>query len=107
MKWFVEQHNFTMAFNNHSYGELLLRPYGYAENTPSLDEELLDNLGAELVSQNGYDNILSAELYAAAGDSDDFMYGTVGTHDKILAYTPEIGPEFWPPSNQIEPSLNL
>ncbi len=102
MKWFVEQHNFTMAFNNHSYGELLLRPYGYAENTPSLDEELLDNLGAELVSQNGYNNILSAELYAAAGDSDDFMYGTVGTHDKILAYTPEIGTEFWPPSNQIE-----
>jgi hypothetical protein len=91
-----------MAFNNHSYGELLLRPYGYAENTPSVDEELLDNLGAELVSQNGYNNILSAELYAAAGDSDDFMYGTVGTHDKILAYTPEIGTEFWPPSNQIE-----
>ena len=29
MKWFVEQHNFIMAFNNHSYGELLLRPYGY------------------------------------------------------------------------------
>ena len=102
MKWFVEQHNFTMAFNNHSYGELLLRPYGYAENTPSVDEELLDNLGAELVSQNGYNNILSAELYAAAGDSDDFMYGTVGTHDKIFAYTPEIGTEFWPPSNQIE-----
>ena len=103
MKWFVEQHNFIMAFNNHSYGELLLRPYGYIENTPSVDEELLDNLGAELVSQNGYNNILSAELYAAAGDSDDFMYGTVGTHDKIFAYTPEIGPEFWPPSNQIEP----
>ena len=102
MKWFVEQHNFIMAFNNHSWGELLLRPYGYIENTPSADEELLDNLGAELVSQNGYNNILSAELYAAAGDSDDFMYGTVGTHDKILAYTPEIGPEFWPPSNQIE-----
>ena len=41
-----------------------LRPYGYIENTPSVDEELLDNLGAELVSQNGYNNILSAELYA-------------------------------------------
>ncbi|MFT4942742.1 MAG: carboxypeptidase T [Patiriisocius sp.] len=103
MKWFVEQHNFVMAFNNHSYGDLLLRPFGYAENTPSPDEELLDNLGAELVSDNGFNNILSAELYPAAGDSDDFMYGTVGTHDKIYAYTPEIGPEFWPPSNQIEP----
>tara|TARA_B100000795_G_scaffold112523_1_gene83390 strand:+ start:13657 stop:16014 length:2358 start_codon:yes stop_codon:yes gene_type:complete len=103
MKWFVEQHNFIMAFNNHSYGDLLLRPFGYIENMPSPDEELLDNLGAELVSDNGFNNILSAELYAAAGDSDDFMYGTVGTHDKIYAYTPEIGPEFWPPSNQIEP----
>ncbi|MFT7072292.1 M14 family zinc carboxypeptidase [Patiriisocius sp. Uisw_017] len=103
MKWFVEQHDFVMAFNNHSFGNLLLRPFGYAINTPSPDEVLLNALGAELVSKNGFNNILSSELYAAAGDSDDFMYGTVETHDKIYAYTPEIGPTFWPPSNQIVP----
>jgi hypothetical protein len=101
MKWFVENHNFTMAFNNHSFGNLLLRPFGYAENTPSAEEDLFRILGDELVSKNGFNNILSSELYAAAGDSDDFMYGTVGTHDPIYAYTPEIGPEFWPPSSEI------
>ncbi|GEQ85945.1 hypothetical protein ULMS_14530 [Patiriisocius marinistellae] len=103
MKWFVEQHDFVMAFNNHSHGNLLLRPFGYTLNEVSEDEGLLTALGDELVSRNGFNNILSSELYAAAGDSDDFMYGTVGTHDKIYAYTPEIGPSFWPPSNQIIP----
>lgn len=46
--------------------------------------------------------MISSQLYPAAGDSDDFMYGTVNTHDKIYAFTPEIGPQFWPPSNEIE-----
>ncbi len=101
LKWFVENHDFVMAFNNHSYGDLLLRPFGYALNTPSVDEDLFRILGEELVSENGFNNILSSELYAAAGDSDDFMYGTIGTHDAIYAYTPEIGPEFWPSSNEI------
>ena len=102
IKWFCEQHDFVMAFNNHSYGELLLYPYGYANDVPTPENELFEIVSEVLVSQNGYDNILSSGLYPAAGDSDDFMYGTIGTHDKIYAMTPEIGPEFWPPSSQIE-----
>lgn len=102
MKSFVEQHQFVMAFNNHSFSELLLRPFGYAEQQPTPEEDLFEALGAELVSKNGYNNIISSELYAAAGVSDDFFYGTVGTHDKVYAYTPEIGPAFWPPSSSIE-----
>ncbi len=102
IKWFCEQHSFIMAFNNHSYGNLLLYPYGYANDVPTPENELFEIVSEVLVSQNGFDNILSSGLYPAAGDSDDFMYGTIGTHDKIYAMTPEIGPEFWPPSNQIE-----
>ncbi|MCF6306675.1 MAG: immune inhibitor A [Flavobacteriaceae bacterium] len=102
MKWFVENHDFVMAFNNHSYGELLLLPYGYTSNVPTPEHDLFVGVSEELVSQNGYNNILSSELYPAAGDSDDFMYGTTGTHNKIYAFTPEIGSSFWPPSNQIE-----
>ena len=102
MKWFVENHNFVMAFNNHTSGDLLLYPYGYTNNIVSPDDALFQNVSEELVSRNGFDNIMSAGLYPAAGDSDDFMYGTVGTHDKIYAFTPEIGPSFWPPSNEIE-----
>ena len=102
IKWFCEQHDFVMALNNHSYGELLLYPYGYANDIPTPENELFEIVSEVLVSKNGYDNILSSGLYPAAGDSDDFMYGTIGTHDKIYAMTPEIGTEFWPPSSQIE-----
>lgn len=102
MKWFVENHEFVMAFNNHTSGDLLLYPYGYTSNAPTPENNLFEGISEELVSQNGFNNILSSELYPAAGDSDDFMYGTVLTHDKIYAFTPEIGPSFWPPSNQIE-----
>ena len=98
MKWFVEQHDFVMAFNNHTSGQLLYYPFAYADvATP--DEVLLEGITSELVSRNGYFNLRD---FPFSGDSDDFMYGTVGTHDKIFAFTPEIGTSFWPPSNQIE-----
>lgn len=103
LKWFVENHDFVMAFNNHSSGDLLLYPFGYTNNAPTPDHELFQGISEELVSQNGFNNIISSELYPAAGASDDFMYGTVLTHNSIFSFTPEIGPSFWPPSNEIIP----
>lgn len=103
IRWFVENHNFVMAFNNHSAGNLLLYPFGYTSNMPTPDHDLYVGISEELVSQNGYSNIISSELYPAAGASDDFMYGTILTHDSIFAFTPEIGSSFWPPSSQIIP----
>lgn len=103
IKWFVENHNFVMAFNNHSRGDLLLYPYGYTNNAPTAENDLFVGVSAELVSQNGFSDQISSDLYPASGVSDDFMYGTVNTHDKIYSFTPEIGSEFWPASNQIAP----
>ncbi|WP_299682220.1 M14 family zinc carboxypeptidase [uncultured Dokdonia sp.] len=98
IKWFVEQHNFVIALNNHSFGRLLYYPFGYADvATP--DDALYQGIGAELTSQNGYNPLRDSPF---SGDSDDFMYGTVGTHDKIFAFTPEINNSFYPASNQIE-----
>ncbi|KAA1248041.1 M14 family zinc carboxypeptidase [Aquimarina sp. RZ0] len=98
MKWFVEQHEFVIAMNNHTFGELLYFPHGYAD-VPTPDEDAYIAIGAELTSQNGYSALRDSPF---SGDSDDFMYGTVGTHDKIFAFTPEIGNNFWPPSNEID-----
>ncbi|NND25048.1 MAG: T9SS type A sorting domain-containing protein [Flavobacteriaceae bacterium] len=98
VKWFVEQHNFVIALNNHSFGQLLYFPFGYADvATP--DEALYQSLTGELVSRNGYNALRD---FPFSGDSDDFMYGTVGTHSKIFAMTTEVGNSFWPASNQIE-----
>ncbi len=56
MKWFVEQHDFVMAFNNHTSGQLLYYPFAYADvATP--DEDLLQGITTELVSRNGYFNV--------------------------------------------------
>jgi len=101
VRFFVENHDFVVALNAHTSGELLLFPYGYEINVPTPDNNLYENISEIMVSKSGYNNIISSGLYPAAGDSDDFMYGLTLNHDKIFAFTPEIGPSFWPPSNSI------
>lgn len=100
IKWFVEQHNFVIALNSHTFGEVVFYPFGYADvATP--DEALFATLGQELTSRNGYTAFRDSPF---SGDSDDFMYGTVGTHNQILSFTPEVGTSFWPPAAAIDPT---
>ena len=107
VRYFVESNNFKIALNNHTYGNLLLYPYGYDYNEPTEDNEIYEFISQALVNENNYDNIISADLYPAAGDSDDFMYGMLTTEnnqtrEKIFAMTPEIGSSFWPQTSTIE-----
>ncbi len=103
IKWFTEQHEFIMALNNHCYSELLLYPFGYAENTPTPENDLFVAISDLMVSQNNYANQLAASLYPVGGGSDDWMYGDTSTKNKIYAMTPEIGSSFWPNQSQIIP----
>jgi hypothetical protein len=98
MRWFVENHNFLMAFNNHSSGRLLYYPHAY-DDVVTVEDELFSAVATELVSRSGYFPLRDSPF---SGESDDFMYGTVGTHNKIYSFTPEIGTSFWMPSDQIE-----
>ncbi|MEL6989693.1 MAG: M14 family metallopeptidase, partial [Bacteroidota bacterium] len=92
VKWFVEQHEFIIALNSHTFGQLLYYPFSYADvATP--DDALFAAIGTELTSRNGYTALRDSPF---SGDSDDFMYGTVGTHSSILSFTPEVGTSFWP-----------
>ena len=107
IKYFVEQNNFKIALNNHTYSNLLLYPFGYDYDQLTEDNETFESISEFLVMYNGYQNILSSDLYPAAGDSDDFMYGMLNTEsgeirDKIFAMTPEIGSSFWPAASTIE-----
>jgi len=99
IKWFVEQHDFKIALNNHTFGELIYFPFSYA-NVATVDEDTYYALTNEFTFQNEYNPVRDNPF---AGESDDFMYGTVGTHNKIIAMTPEIGNSFWPVQNQIIP----
>jgi len=106
LRYFIETHNIKMALNAHTYGNLLLFPYGYDFDVPTPDNALFEEISSIMVAQNDYDNKIASELYPAAGDSDDFMYGMLqtengGTREKVFALTPEIGSSFWPNSSDI------
>lgn len=107
MRYFVETHNFTIALNNHTAAGLLLYPFGYDFDKFTPDHSYFEQLSGAMVRDNGYVNQISADLYPASGDSDDFMYGMLtttdgGTREKVFAMTPEIGEVFWPAQSEIE-----
>jgi len=103
IKWFCEEHEFVMALNNHTYSQLLLYPFGYDDDQPTPDNATFEAISSLMVSENGYINQISADLYPASGVSDDWMYGDTSTHNKIFAMTPEIGYDFWPSISDIIP----
>ena len=74
----------------HSYGELVLWPWGWtAFTTPNSDQ--LQTLGRKLAYFNGYVPQQAYNLYATDGSTDDWAYGRLG----IAAYTFEMGTAFF------------
>lgn len=110
MKWFCENHNFKLALNNHTYDNSLLYPYGYDNNQYTPDHTTYVAISDIMTEYNGLGMVpkISASLYPASGDSDDWMYGAdLATKPKIYAFTPEISDAgFWPNSSEIENICN-
>jgi hypothetical protein len=105
MKWFCENHEFKLAFNAHTYGDLLLFPIGTTTAEFAVDHDYFDRFTGYMVQYNGFINQKSSGLYPASGDSDDYMYKVdLTAKPKIMAMTPEVGTVggFWPPISQIE-----
>lgn len=105
LKWFAEQYDFAASFTHHSYSNLLLYPYGYA-NVLTPDDAYFAAFTEEMVSVNNFSNIRSVDLYPASGDTDDWLYDVTPDKPKVLALTPESGGSddgFWPAQNRILP----
>ena len=102
---FVEEHDFPIALNYHSYSNLLIYPLGYEyENSvPQDDLEIFIEYGQDMVQFNDYELGTGPDLlYPVNGEACDWMYGVHG----IFAYTPEIGTGqdgFWPQTQRIVP----
>jgi carboxypeptidase T len=105
IKWFCENHEFKLAFNAHTYSDLLLFPIGTTANEFAVDHNYFNRFTSYMVQYNGFTNMKSSGLYPASGDSDDYMYKMdLNVKPRILAMTPEVGTVggFWPPITQIE-----
>jgi len=107
IKDYCEQHNFVFTLNYHSYGNLLIYPWGFS-STLTPDSSIFIQYTAEMTKYNNYSFGTGDETvgYLTNGDSDDWMYGEQTTKNKIFAMTPEVGngnDGFWPLQSRIYP----
>jgi hypothetical protein len=106
IKQFVEEHEFMIALNYHSYSNLLLYPWGFTED-PCPDDAIFHAHATLMTRDNKYVyGPGSSTIYPTNGGSDDWMYGETENKNQVFAYTPEVGGSgdgFWPSINRIIP----
>lgn len=83
----------TAAIDFHTYGELVLWPYGYTEDdtAPGMtqdDHDVFATVGTSMAKTNGYTPEQSSDLYVTDGSIDDWLWGD----QKIFSYTFEMYP---------------
>jgi carboxypeptidase T len=94
----VARPNITAAISFHTYGELILYPYGYTyadlpEDMQPDDYRAFVALAADMAATNGYSPQQASDLYVTAGDTVDWLYG----ERRIFAFTFEMYPTSWTP----------
>jgi hypothetical protein len=97
-------HHFVAGISYHSYGELVLYPFGYANNIYAPDQIALNELAVQMANSipaaggGYYTPQPSWQLYPCSGTTDDFAYGEKG----IFGYTIELTTTFIPAGSQIQ-----
>lgn len=81
--------HFRFMVNYHSYGQLMLYPIGWQEQTPTADQPIYAALAGTTVNPAipGYKPKLSTELYPTNGETASWADAQAGA----LAYTIELG----------------
>jgi len=103
---FCASKSFKVALSYHSYGELILFPWGYAP-IYTADHNLFLALGDSLQRWNSYTLGCNAmgTIYLTNGDTDDWAYGDTSTKDRLFCFTVELNSYeeggFAPPENLI------
>ena len=103
---FCEAHEFQIAQNYHTFSNLLIYPWSFAD-APTPDALIFRSFGDLMTQDNNYLSGTPTQTvgYTVNGSSDDWMYGEQSTKEKIYSMTPEVGPGstgFWPPQGDID-----
>ncbi|MBI3039193.1 zinc carboxypeptidase, partial [bacterium] len=93
----AQREHFQADISFHSYSELILYPWSYAENVPNPHHDLFAKFGEEMSKFNGYTSEVSSDLYPSSGDTDDYLYGEL----KSLSFTFELATTFIPQPSMI------
>jgi murein tripeptide amidase MpaA len=106
MRDFMLAHpNVKTGISYHTYGELVLYPYGYTYTDEPPDMDHTDHLtflamGAEMERTTGYHAQQSSDLYITDGDWNDWMYGEMHRYP-ITIEMAGYGYGFYPPDEYI------
>lgn len=99
----------TAGIDFHTYGELVLWPFGYtyadtATGMTADDRDAFRTVGRKMAASNGYTAEQDSDLYITDGSVDDYLWGS----QKIFDFTFEMYPTsgsgggFYPPDEVIE-----
>jgi carboxypeptidase T len=100
--------NVKTGISYHTYGDLILYPYGYTYEDIPPDMTVVDHntfmaMGAEMERTAGYHAQQSSDLYITDGDWNDWMYGALHRYPITIELS---GGTFYPPDEFI-PSESL
>lgn len=102
----MNQHHFVTEISYHSYGEIVLYPWGYSSplyQTP--DHELYNQLASVLanmtpkLTSGNYNHRCSGRYSVFTGGTLDYAYGKHGT----MAFLVELGDDFIPEPHKVGP----
>lgn len=101
---FVNSRNFKGILSYHTYGNYLIRPWGWVD-APTPDENIFQSFSQDMVLNNHFTLGRSNQTvaYGVRGVTDDWYYNDSG-HIKAIAMTPEVGTStdgFWPLQSRI------
>ncbi len=104
---FCIEKKFSVALNYHTYGNLLVYPWGYSDSD-TRDSVFFWSMASDLTAFTHYTYGTGSQTvgYVTNGDSDDWMYGDTLAKPKVFSMTPEIGTfsdYFWPVQARILP----
>jgi len=107
IKKLCESNSFVSAINYHTYGNLIVYPWGYTNLQPP-DVNWYRYISSKIVKKINYKygNAYETVGYKTNGDSDDWLYGDNKSKNKIFAFSPELGLStdyFWATIDRIEP----
>eukprot|EP00397_Hematodinium_sp_SG-2012_P011234 GEMP01011368.1.p1 GENE.GEMP01011368.1~~GEMP01011368.1.p1 ORF type:complete len:560 (+),score=83.82 GEMP01011368.1:34-1713(+) len=105
IKELVERNHFKVAYNYHSYGEMLTHPFNYVKGAitnemPADHQAIYAEIGM-VFKYKVFGTAYQTVGYSAHGESDDWFYGV----HNIISLSPELGPEaeeFWPHQQYID-----
>ncbi len=103
---FVNSRNFNSAFNAHTYGNYLIKPWDYIDPQPTPDDSKFNQYLNDMKEKSNYTAGFPSETvgyFVRGGTSDWFYNDSAHAGHNIFSILPETGPSFWPPQNQILP----